>query len=65
MENTNENLAFIEALLDTADTVSAMRLLQEKASQVSGAVVESSVFLSKHYSEQGELEWQTSLLILL
>jgi len=56
MENTNENLAFIRALIDAADSADAARLLHEKASQVDGVMVESLIFLAKNYSEQGELE---------
>ena len=56
MKNANENLEFIQTLLDTFDSASARRLLQERASQVNGAVVESLIFLAKHHSEQGEIE---------
>jgi tetratricopeptide (TPR) repeat protein len=56
MENANAKLVFVQALLDAVDMASARSLLQEKASEVDGIVVESLIFLAKNYSEQGNLE---------
>ena len=56
MKNANENLAFIQSLLNAADSTSAFRLLQKSTAQVNSAVVESLIFLARHYSEQGELD---------